>query len=43
MNGLAVSDTQKIQSDAEATSMIQRVRVLAYYTRIQSNRHHWFW
>lgn len=42
MSAIAVSDTQKIQSDAEATSMIQRVRVLSYYARIQSNRHHWF-
>ena len=31
MNGLAVSDTQKIQSDAEATSMIQ---VLEYYMNV---------
>lgn len=42
MNGLAVSDTQKIQTDAEATSMIQRVGTLAYYARIQSKSHHWF-
>lgn len=40
MNGLAVSDTQKIQSDAEATSMIQRVRLLAHFESVISNRHH---
>lgn len=42
MNGLAVSDTQKIQSDAEATSMIQRLRVLAYYEGVKSLKQHWF-
>lgn len=42
MNGLAVSDTQKIQTDAESTSMIQRVRVLAYYEGVKSFKQHWF-
>lgn len=40
MNGLAVSDTQKIQSDAEATSMIQRVKLLAHYEGFIMNKHH---
>lgn len=42
MNGLAVSDTQKIQSDAEATSLIQRVRLLAHYEGVKSYKQHWF-
>lgn len=42
MNGLAVDDTQRIQSDAEATSLIQRVRLLAHYEGIKSHKLHWF-
>lgn len=42
MNGLAVSDTQKIQSDAEATSLIQRVRLLSHYEGVKSYKQHWF-
>lgn len=41
MNGLAVYDTQKIQSDAGATSLIQRVGVLAQYEGVKSYRKHW--
>lgn len=41
MNGLAVYGTQKIQSDAGATSLIQRVGVLAQYEGVKSYRKHW--
>lgn len=42
LNGLAVSDTQKIQSKAELTSFKRRCRVLARYEEVLSNNGHWF-
>lgn len=42
MNGLAVTDTQQILSHAEATSLIQRVRLLADYEEIKAYKCHWF-
>lgn len=42
LNGLAVSDTHKIQSKAELTSYRRRCQVLARYEEILSNKHHWF-
>lgn len=42
LNGLAVSDTQKIQSKAELTSFIRRCQVLARYEEILSRKIHCF-
>lgn len=42
LNGLAVSDTQKIQSKAELTSFIRRCQVLARYEEALSRKSHWF-
>ncbi len=42
LNGLAVSDTQKIQSKAELTSFIRRCQVLARYEDFLSRKQHWF-
>lgn len=42
LNGLAVSDTHKIQSKAELSSFIRRCQVLARYEEILSNKNHWF-
>ncbi|KAJ6642849.1 Transient receptor potential cation channel protein painless, partial [Pseudolycoriella hygida] len=42
LNGLAVSDTHKIQLKAELTSFKRRCQVLARYEGILSNKHHWF-
>lgn len=42
LNGLAVSDTQKIQSNAELTSLRRRCRVLARYEELLSGRSHQF-
>lgn len=42
LNGLAVSDTQAIQSKAELTSFWRRCQVLARYEEVLSNKHHWF-
>lgn len=42
LNGLAVSDTQKIQAKAELTSYKRRCRVLARYEEVLSNKSHWF-
>lgn len=40
MNGLAVRDIQEIQIDAEATSMRQRVQLLAHFEVMVSKKHH---
>lgn len=42
LNGLAVSDTQKIQSKAELMSFIRRCQVLACYEEPLSQKRHWF-
>lgn len=42
LNGLAVSDTQKIQAKAELTSFIRRCQVLARYEEVLSRKQHWF-
>lgn len=42
LNGLAVSDTQKIQSNAELMSFIRRCQVLARYEEVLSHKRHWF-
>lgn len=42
LNGLAVSDTQKIQFDAELRSYKRRCKVLARYENVLSNKGHWF-
>lgn len=42
LNGLAVSDTHKIQSKAELSSFKRRCKVLARYEEILANKHHWF-
>lgn len=42
LNGLAVSDTQKIQSKAELTSFIRRCQVLTRYENALSRKGHWF-
>lgn len=41
MIGLAVNETQKIKSDAEVTSLMQRVEILAHYESVESYRKHW--
>ncbi|XP_055295716.1 transient receptor potential cation channel protein painless-like isoform X2 [Sitodiplosis mosellana] len=42
MNGLAVNDAKRIQSEAELTSLVQRCRLLARYEEALSDRRHWF-
>ncbi|XP_055298586.1 uncharacterized protein LOC129566561 isoform X2 [Sitodiplosis mosellana] len=42
MNGLAVGDTQKIQSNAEVVCMQQRCRILARFEDIFTNQKNWF-
>lgn len=42
LNGLAVSDTQKIQFKAELTSYRRRCLVLARYEEFLSHKTHWF-
>lgn len=42
LNGLAVSDTQKIQFDAELRSYKRRCKVLLRYENVLSNKGHWF-
>ena len=42
LNGLAVSDTQKIQTKAELISFIRRCQVLARYEEVLSRKRHWF-
>lgn len=42
LNGLAVSDTQKIQSKARLTSFKRRSQVLARYEEILTHQNHWF-
>lgn len=42
LNGLAVSDTQKIQSKAELSSFVRRCQVLARYEDVLSQKVHWF-
>lgn len=42
LNGLAVSDTQKIQAKAELMSFKRRCQVLARYEEVLSRKQHWF-
>lgn len=42
VNGLAVNDAKRIQSEAELTSLVQRCNLLARYEGALSNRKHWF-
>lgn len=42
LNGLAVSDTNKIQLKAELTSFRRRCLVLARYEEVMFNKTHWF-
>lgn len=42
LNGLAVSDTHKIQTKAELTSFKRRSLVLARYEEVLANKSHWF-
>lgn len=42
LNGLAVSDTQKMQFDAELRSYGRRCQMLARYEDVLSNKGHWF-
>lgn len=42
LNGLAVSDTQKIQSKARLTSFKRRSQVLGRYEEILTHQNHWF-
>lgn len=42
LNGLAVSDTQKIQFDAELRSYTRRCNMLMRYENVLSNKNHWF-
>lgn len=42
LNGLAVSDTQQIQSKAQLTSFRKRSQVLARYEEILTHQNHWF-
>lgn len=42
VNGLAVSDTHKIQSKAELTSLRRRCTVLTRYEEVMFNKTHWF-
>ncbi|XP_031636687.1 transient receptor potential cation channel protein painless-like [Contarinia nasturtii] len=42
LNGLAVSDTQKLQFDAELRSYGRRCQMLARYEDVLTNKGHWF-